>query len=135
MSENISTIPEGLHNLEYARYLLAEIIGWPATRRNLELLAESIESVNKSKRLSLRQACAYMERAVRLAREQGIKLDYFFFERGAYLEIRPKEIEIDRYEREKRLAAAFNEHGCNSGWVYEGSKVRRCPQCAKLSIG
>jgi len=130
--EKLSTIPEGLHSLEYSRHLLENSLAMPATRRNIELIAESITAVSKTKKLTLPMAYTYLERAVRLAKEQGIKVDYFFFESGTYTEVRPKT--VDRYEKEKRQDAAYRAHGCHSGWIYKGDKVVRCPECIRGPI-
>lgn len=87
--------PEGLTALEYGRHLCEEILGWPS-KGNLEMLADCITSVSKSRRIKLVQAHGYMERAVRLAKEQGITIDRLFFLNGDYTNVRPpaKEIEL-----------------------------------------
>lgn len=82
-------VPEGLHNLEYARHILEEILGWPA-KGNLEIMADCLRSVGISRGLKPAQAYKYMVRAIRLAREQGITVDRFFFMEGKYTEVRPE---------------------------------------------
>ena len=39
------TTPEGLHELEYARHLLEEVLGWPA-KGNIELVADCIRAIS-----------------------------------------------------------------------------------------
>jgi hypothetical protein len=80
--------PDGLHELEYARHILEEILGWPA-KSNLELVGDCLRSIGKSRGLTPVQAHKYMTRAIRLAKEQGITVDRFFFVEGRYTEVRP----------------------------------------------
>ncbi len=82
-------IPEGLHDLEYARHILEEILGWPA-KSNLEMMADCLRSVGISRKLKPVQAYKYMLRAIKLAKEQGIAVDRFFFMEGRYTEVRPE---------------------------------------------
>jgi hypothetical protein len=89
------SIPEGLHELEYARHILEEILGWPA-KGNLELIGDCIRAVSISRKLTLVQAHAYLLRAIRLAKEQQISVDKFFFQDGKYTEIRPTRVSESR---------------------------------------
>ena len=82
-------VPKDLHELEYARNILEEILGWPA-KGNLEMLADCLRSIGKSRKLTPVKAHAYMLRAIRLAKEQGTAVDRFFFQEGKYTEIRPE---------------------------------------------
>lgn len=135
MSEKLSTVstaPAGLSQLEYARHLLEEVLGWPS-KGNLELVADCLTSISKAKHLSLVQSHAYMQRALRLAREQGVAVDQFFFRQGSYMEIRPKE-NGDRWDLEQRRREAYAKHGCDSGWVYTGKGVARCGECERNPI-
>jgi hypothetical protein len=81
--------PEGLHEREYAIYILEEILGWPA-KSNLELMADCLRSIGISRRIKPVQAYKYMLRAIKLAKEQGITVDRFFFMEGKYTEVRPE---------------------------------------------
>jgi len=128
-NENLT--PDGFHSLNYARHLIEESIGWPV-KGNLEMVAECLTSISKTKGLSLHRAHDYMARAIRLAKEQGVKVDHYFFQKGVYMEMRPKP--VDRYKHEEHLAARWREHGCKSGWVYVDGGVKRCPECAKGPI-
>jgi len=83
------SIPEGLHELEYARHILEEVLAWPAIKGNLELIGGCIRSISKAKQLSLLKAHGYLTRAIDLAKKQSIPVDRFFFQDGAYMEIRP----------------------------------------------
>jgi len=80
--------PEGLHELEYARNILEEILGWPA-KGNLELLGDCIRAISISRKLTLCRAHAYLLRAIKLAKEQQIPVDKFFFQDGKYTDVRP----------------------------------------------
>jgi hypothetical protein len=82
-------VPQGLTALEYARHLLEFELSWPA-KGNLELISDCITSLSKGKKLSLVQAYKYLVRAVRIAKEQGQTVDYFWFQRGQYTSVRPK---------------------------------------------
>ena len=82
-------IPQDLHDLEYARHILEEILGWPA-KSNLELMADCLRSIGKSRKLTPVQSHKYMVRAIALAKKQGIAVDRFFFLEGKYTEIRPE---------------------------------------------
>jgi hypothetical protein len=63
-------------------------MGWPLAG-NHELIADCIQSIAKAKALDFPKASEYLTRAIRLAREQGIAIDRFFFADGRYMEIRP----------------------------------------------
>jgi hypothetical protein len=130
--ETKSTTPQGLHSMNYARGLLENSIGWPATRSNLELISECVTSASKSLRISLPRAHDYIADKVRLAREQKIRIDTFFFQQAQYENVEPPS--VDRYDREKRLDAQYRAHGCNCGWIYKGDAVVRCPECARTPI-
>jgi len=80
--------PEGLHELEYARHILEEVLGWPA-KGNLELVGDCIRAISISRKLTLIQAHAYLKRAINLAKEQQIPVDKFFFQDGKYTDVRP----------------------------------------------
>jgi len=85
MSEDI---PDGLHPMQYATHLLEEVLGWPS-KGNAEMMADCIISVSKSKKLSHPQAYKYIARAIKLAREQCIEVNRFWFQGGEYMNIRP----------------------------------------------
>lgn len=87
MSEN-NKIPEGLHAISYARQILEEHLGWPS-KGNMELVADCLTSIAKAKKLTLVKAHGYLTRAVTLAKEQGIEVNYFFFSNGEYMNVRP----------------------------------------------
>lgn len=90
MSESkTKNIPEGLHELEYARHFLEEMLGWPA-KGNLELMGDCLRSIAKSRSLTLKQSYSYLLRAVTLAKKQQITVDKFFFQDGKYTEVRPE---------------------------------------------
>jgi hypothetical protein len=82
-------IPNDLTELEYARHILEFSLGWPS-KGNLEMMADCITAVSKAKRLTLVQAYKYLVRSVELAKEQGIKVDRFWFQGGEYVNVRPK---------------------------------------------
>ncbi len=82
-------VPEDFTELEYARSLLENTCGWPA-KGNLEMIADCITAVSKAKRLTLPKAYKYIVRAVELAKQQGIKVDRFFFQGGEYMNVRPR---------------------------------------------
>lgn len=82
-------IPEDLTALEYARHLLENTLAWPA-KGNIELIADCLSSLSRAKKLTLPQALTYMERAVRLAKEQGIKVDRHWIMGGEYVNVRPQ---------------------------------------------
>ena len=86
----MESIPEGLNEREYAMYALENGIGRPATKANLELIASCIKSLSKTKGMSLQRAMQYLIRAVKLANEQGVDVDYGFFSDAVYLKMRPK---------------------------------------------
>ena len=71
-------------------HLLEDILGWPATKFNLELLTESITALCKSRKLEPVKAYKYMIRAVELAKKQSIPIDKSFFEHGKYTSVRPE---------------------------------------------
>jgi hypothetical protein len=85
----MSDIPEDLHELEYARHILEEVLGWPA-KGNLEMMADCLRSIGKSRRLTPVLSYRYMLRAIKLAKEQCIPVDFFFFNQGKYTDVRPE---------------------------------------------
>jgi hypothetical protein len=80
--------PDGLHRMSYAAHILEEILAWPS-KGNAELVADCILSISKSKKLSIKHAHDYLVRAIRLAKEQGIEVNHFFFSNGEYTLVRP----------------------------------------------
>jgi hypothetical protein len=122
--------PKDLTALEYSRHLLEEILAWPA-KGNIELVADCLTAISKSKRLPLPKAHGYMERAIRLAREQNVEIDRFWFQNGDYMNMRPTV--KHPADREMELRERYRRHGCEGGWVYQGAGVVRCPQCADES--
>lgn len=82
--------PDDLHPLQYGRAILEEGLGWPATKPNLELVAECIVALEKSRRLTSVKAYKYLLRAITLAKEQGITVDHYFFTEGKYTVVRPE---------------------------------------------
>lgn len=79
-----SDIPVGLHNLEYARWLLENILGWPGVRANLDLLAECLTVVCKSKRMKNHEACAWLALQILTARERGIAVTKWWLQEGEF---------------------------------------------------
>lgn len=86
----MSDVPDGLHEREYAMFALENGIGRPATKANLELISSCIKSISKTKGMSLPSAMRYLIRAVKLANEQYVTVDYAFFADAVYLKMRPK---------------------------------------------
>jgi len=85
----MSTVPQDLHSLEYSRHLLEEILGWPA-KGNLELMADCLTAIQVSRKLpTAYHAHKYMLRAIKLAKEQCIEINRFWFQNGEYTNIRP----------------------------------------------
>lgn len=112
MSESkTKNIPEGLHELEYARHFLEEMLGWPA-KGNLELMGDCLRSIAKSRSLTLKQSYSYLLRAVTLAKKQQITVDKFFFQDGKYTEVRPEKASvIQTYVKDTPSEkAAFEAH-------------------------
>jgi len=74
---------------------ILENLGWPNDRGqspNLLLITECLIAISKAKKLTASQAHSYMERAIRLAREQGVTVDRFFFRDGQYMSMRPPKL-------------------------------------------
>lgn len=90
--------PQDLHAREYAMQIL-ESLGMPNDKGqnpNLILIADCLIGITKApslrikgKNLTVPQAHSYMERAIRLAREQDVKVDRFFFRDAVYMQMRP----------------------------------------------
>ena len=103
--------PDGLHRMQYAAHILEELCGMPA-KGNQEVVADCILALSKSKKLSIKQAHDYLARAVRLAQEQGIIVNRFFFTDALYLSMRPvtnSVPEIDRKKLAEQKAATARE--------------------------
>lgn len=82
-------IPRDLTEREYALNILEETLGFPR-KSNLDLLIDCLEALGKAKRLTPYQSFIYMNRAIGLARKQGVEVDHLFFLNGAYMTIRPE---------------------------------------------
>ena len=80
--------PDGLHPMQYATHLLEEVLGWPS-KGNAEMMADCIISVSKAKKLSHVQSYKYIARAIKLAREQCVEVNRFWFQGGEYMNMRP----------------------------------------------
>ena len=112
MSETQET-PEGLHRREYALHII-ESLCWPR-KTNLEMFADCLESLcsERGKKLTPKQAHDYMMRAIRLAKEQCVKVDHFFFSSGEYMNMRPAKPDamptIDRKKLAEQKAATARE--------------------------
>lgn len=101
--------PAGFSELEYARKLCEDVMGWPS-KGNLELVGDCIRSIAKAKRLTLEKAYGYLARAVKLAREQGMEVNHFFFANGEYMNVRPvRELGGFRRTTEQEKAALIAE--------------------------
>ena len=120
----MSEKPSDLTALEYARHILEEVVGWPC-KGNLEMMADCITSISKSRKISLVKAHSYMERAIGLAKKQGVPVDKWFFMEGVYTTIRPESknalplyVPIDR--------KAFEEHQRTDGYKEALEEFRAC---------
>lgn len=101
--------PENLHRLQYAQHILEEVLGWPA-KGNVELVADCVLSISKVRHLSLQKAHDYMARAIKLAREQQIEIDRFWFMEGQYLNIRPESKTALPYKKLDRAATEAEQN-------------------------
>jgi hypothetical protein len=113
--------PKDLTSLEYARHILEEVLGWPA-KGNIELIADCITSVSKSRQIDLPRAHGYLERAIRLAKEQSVTVDRWFFQHGIYTSMRPK-TEMATYRPYDRKKTA--EEQSHPEWEEERQKMGR----------
>jgi hypothetical protein len=84
----MTNTPDGLHELEYARHVLEEVLGWPA-KGNIEMMGDCLRSIAKSRQLTNKKAHGYIVRAIMLARDQQVKVDHFFFQSGGYTAMKP----------------------------------------------
>jgi hypothetical protein len=69
--------------------------------------ADCLRSIGKAKKLSLAASHPYLLRAIKLAKEQQIPVDKFFFQDGKYTEVRPEKARtggIPWFKREDRSA-------------------------------
>lgn len=115
-------IPEGLHPMQYGTHLLEEVLGWPS-KGNAEMMADCIISVSKAKKLSHVQAYKYIARAIRLAREQCIEVNRFWFQGGEYMNMRPHaENGIKQYEPIDREAVKREQS--TPEWEAASAKAR-----------
>ena len=92
--------PDGLHRMQYAAHILEELCGMPS-KGNQEIVADCILALSKSKKLSIKQAHDYLARAVKLAGEQGVIVNRFFFTDALYLSMRPVKDGLPEYDRKK----------------------------------
>ncbi len=115
--------PQDLHAREYALHIL-EGLGWPNDRGqspNLLLIAECLIAISKAKNLTIAQAHGYMERAIKLAREQYVTVDRFFFRDGHYMQMRPVK-KMPEYKPIDRTGLA--EHQATPEYKAEVAKFR-----------
>jgi len=76
--------PEELHELEYARHLLENVLGWPAVRNNQELLGDCVSVVSKARKITKAGACDWLEQQIGKARKRGIKVNRWWLQEGEY---------------------------------------------------
>ena len=95
--------PDGLHRMQYAAHILEELCGMPA-KGNQEIVADCILALSKSKKLSIKQAHDYLARAVKLAGEQCIIVDRFFFTDAIYLRMRPVKEAVQTFTKQDKAA-------------------------------
>lgn len=87
------------------------------------MMADCITSVSKAKRLTLPQALIYLERAVKLAKEQSIKVDRYFFMDGEYLNIRPTaKNQVPIFKPEDRTQ--IDAHQATKEWMETAQELR-----------
>ena len=103
-------------------------------KSNIEMIAECIDSISRGKDLPVYKAYKYLARAIFLAKEQKMEVNRLFFLNGDYTSVRPTREADERHKTLSQIDAEserFHQHGCHSGWVYEGAKVRRCQKCVE----
>ena len=76
--------PDDLHELEYARHLLENVLGWPAVRTNQELLGDCVNVVSKARKITKAGACDWLEVQIGKARKRGIKVNRWWLQEGEY---------------------------------------------------
>jgi hypothetical protein len=118
--EAMST-PEGLSDVEYARHILEEILGFPC-KGNIDLMADCLRSIGKAKSLNPAKAHGYMVRAIRLAREQGIATDRMWFMSGEYMHMRPR-----------KTSAEYGQKGLTEKEKAEIIAEQATPEWAEMS--
>jgi len=87
----LSDIPDGLHPMQYAAKLCEDTLGVPK-KGNLEVIAEAIEAISKSKLFrgrndAMKLAYFWLDRRVSVAREQGEKINNLWFIQGGYWDV------------------------------------------------
>jgi hypothetical protein len=106
-------VPDGLNPIQYGADVCENSLSWPAQKSNLELIGDCIRAIAKSKRLTDKKAYLYLVRAIKLAREQGIVVDRWFFAEGRYTDVKPVKPDqgIPRWKGETpEQRAAFEAH-------------------------
>lgn len=114
--------PGDLSELEYARHILEEVLGWPA-KGNIELIADCIRAVSKSRKLPLVKAHGYIVRAIGLAKKQNIEVDRWFFQEGKYTSVRPPKVEAFKHMQKIDLDALRTEQS-SPEWQELSRKAR-----------
>lgn len=89
---------------EYAERICKEI-GWPISG-NLELLKGCITSFAYSRGLDVWGGFIILMEAVELAKQQGVRVDRWFFQDGRYTEIQADESPIVKKRPESEVAPA-----------------------------
>ena len=122
MTTDLLNPPEGLTDLEYSRAILEEVLGWPA-KSNLEMMADCLRSIGISRKIKPVLAYRYLLRAIRLAKEQGIPVDRFFFMEGRYTDVRPeKQNGLPEYSRIDREALMREQ--ASPEWMQASERAR-----------
>lgn len=120
-----------LHPIEYGRRILETSLGWPAAQSNLELMADCLRAISQSKSLNVVQSHAYLARAIRLATEQGVVIDRFFFLDGRYTEIRPKAMNTSSTSSGNECERCGGLGRVHQLCTVPGKRLVPCPACAE----
>jgi hypothetical protein len=96
-------VPDGLHPMQYAAKICDDL-GIPQ-KGNQQMISEALEAVSKSRLLRgrpMRDVFIWLSRRVRVAQDQGQKINNLWFMNGLYNEVEkplpePKKITYEHY--------------------------------------
>jgi hypothetical protein len=129
MKDLAQSAPRDLHSIQYAAWLCENAIGMPANKSNMQIIADAIDSIAKSKfreakwKRPIFTAFLWLEKRIEYAKLAKIPTNHLFFLNGDYLIVPDPEPKIKPFR-------ACRE--CNEGWKYElkdGQSTGRVEAC------
>ncbi len=116
MNPNAKDAPRDLHSIQYATFLCENSIGMPASKSNLQIISDSIDSIAKARfrdpkwKHPVFTAFVWLDKKIEHARLSKIPTNHLFFLNGDYLTVPDPEPKLSPFRACDK---------CNEGWKYQ----------------